>query len=430
MSMWRNVITCCAGDRKDENGKEYKFPFTATDADKNQEKTFMNPFGGGPEVRKSPTHFKDSIESSRTCVQRIEALKVEYNVDMTESGWLGEGHFAKVYKGFRIRDGLSVAVKIISREVQKPLALRAEIEALLKVRGHPNIVSLYDVYVGKRKVVLTMELCYGGQLFERIVRTGAYSEQDASHHFKKLTNALVHMHKHSIVHRDLKPENLILADTSPDSEIKIGDFGLSKVLDEKNSIMLTICGTNAYAAPEIQLNRNTGYDALVDTWSLGIILFIILSAYHPFDPHCTNKDQQFRERICTFDWSFEDKKEIWSQISAEAKDLIKQLICPVQLRLSAVEILQHDWLQNVDSLPQLPLKQISDRSLIEYVMAYDQDQDQDVQMEVNMDTENLEINSNDGWIHQNIQTANDSNANMIDTSIMENHDRGLDIDRA
>ncbi len=128
-----------------------------------------------------------------------------------------------------------------------------------------------------------MELLEGGELFSRIVNSGAYTEREASKHFRRITEALKFMHENNIVHRDLKPENLVLSTTDLDSDIKISDFGLSKVLCEGQNAMTTVCGTSAYAAPEVGLSSSYGPE--VDTWSIGVIIFVVLAAYHPFDPY-------------------------------------------------------------------------------------------------------------------------------------------------
>lgn len=304
---------------------------------------------------------------SREIIKREESLSECYDVDWSPQGLLGRGHFSEVYRGVDRQNGTRVAVKRISRKIQGDKTLRTEIEALLRVKGHPNIVSLYDVFVGHEHVTLAMELLEGGELFERIVQSGAYSERDASKHLRRITEALLHMHNNGIVHRDLKPENLVLASRDMNSEIKISDFGLSKILAEDQTMMATICGTNAYAAPEIgYVTSGVGhYDAKVDTWSLGVILFVLLAAYHPFDPKGNCDDATLRQRIRAYEWSFNDP--VWENMSYQVKDLIDRLLCERSNRLSAAEILEHEWITNFDSMPRKPLNGLSQRSLRAFV---------------------------------------------------------------
>jgi len=133
---------------------------------------------------------------------------------------------------------------------------------------------------------LALEFLGGGELFTRIVSNGAYSERDASRHMRKIGEALKWMHDRGIVHRDLKPENLVLASDTLDSEIKISDFGLSKILLNDDDTIMTVCGTKAYSAPEVGFGmpRGTsqGYSNKVDMWSLGVIIYVIVAAYRWF----------------------------------------------------------------------------------------------------------------------------------------------------
>ena len=162
----------------------------------------------------------------------IDELAHYYDVDFTKKGELGKGHYAVVYKGVRKKDESPIAVKKIARKLTEIETLKTEVDALRAVNGHKNIVQLFDVFYDNKHVMLVMEMLAGGELFDRIMANGAYSERDASKHFRKLTLALNFMHGQKIIHRDLKPENLVLKDRSINSDIKISDFGLSKILNE------------------------------------------------------------------------------------------------------------------------------------------------------------------------------------------------------
>jgi len=302
-------------------------------------------------------------QGERDKIKRMEELGKFYQVNWSKEGFLGRGHFAEVYRAKDLRTGRDVAVKRISRQNQDVKTLRTEVEALLKVQGHPNIVSLYDVFIDDNAVILVMELLEGGELFSRIVEHGSYTEQDASKHIRKITEALRFMHQHGIVHRDLKPENLVLSTKDPDSEIKISDFGLSKVLEGNTNVMYTVCGTSAYAAPEVGMKNN--YDNRCDSWSLGVIIFVILASYHPFDPYGRLDDMGLREAVCNYKWDFNDK--VWNEMSAAVKDLIRRLLCPAEERLDADQILEHPWIKSFDQLPQKPISQLSTRNLRNFV---------------------------------------------------------------
>jgi len=288
-----------------------------------------------------------------------------YEVDFTDAGFLGSGHYASVYRGKNRSTGQAIAVKKVNKKLTRVESLKLEVEALRKMAGHPNIVELYDVYLDDDHMYLVLELLAGGELFDRIVSSGAYSERDAAFHMRKIGSALQYMHSKGIVHRDLKPENLVLVDNTPESAIKISDFGLSKILKDDEEVMMTICGTKAYSAPEVGFGyrqagvprNDSGYSAKVDMWSLGVILYVIVAAYHPFDPHGVDDDRTIWSRIVACKWDFND--QVWETLSDSLKDLLRKLIEPdPDKRLSADEFLQHPWLSDVSS-PVCPLPSLT-----------------------------------------------------------------------
>jgi serine/threonine protein kinase len=288
-----------------------------------------------------------------------------YKVDWTSDGVLGKGHYAVVYRGRNVINNNEVAVKKVSKKLTRIDSLKTEVEALRAVSGHPNIVELYDVYLDNDYMYLVLELLAGGELFDRIVSSGAYSERDASIHMKKIGSALQYMHSKGIVHRDLKPENLVLLDTTPESVIKISDFGLSKILRDEEDVMMTICGTKAYSAPEVGfgfrqagVSRNdSGYSSKVDMWSLGVIIYVIVAAYHPFDPQGADSDQVIWSRIVAGKWDFNDVA--WESSSDLLKDLIRRLIeVNPEKRLSSEEFLRHPWINDATT-PVRPLPSLT-----------------------------------------------------------------------
>ena len=310
---------------------------------------------------------ENGVQISPPSLRPMSELSLYYDVNWGPSGELGRGHFAKVYRGKHRQTGKKVAAKRINRSATKTDTLHNEIKALARL-SHPNIVRLYDVFFDDVFVVLMLEFLGGGELFARIIKGGAYSERDAARHFRELAEALRYMHSHGIVHRDLKPENLVLLEPRLDSVIKISDFGLSKILSGDDS-MVTVCGTRAYAAPEINFahdptKKGKKYTSKVDVWSLGVILYVILGAYHPFDPYGTYKDDEIWSKITQGDWSFNDK--VWDGISEQAKDLLKKMICvDPDKRYSIDQVLNHPWLQDSNSLPTDNLKLVKNQSFRE-----------------------------------------------------------------
>ena len=181
-----------------------------------------------------------------------------------------------------------------------------------------------------------MELQKGGELFDRIVERGSYTEKDASGLVKQILSAVAYMHSKGVVHRDLKPENLLYHSVDDDSKIVLSDFGLSKV--ECSGIMNTPCGTPGYVAPEVIMQMP--YDKSVDVWSIGVISYVLLCGYLPFyDDNDANLFAQILTGKVEFDSPY------WDDITDNAKDFVSQLMCvDAEKRLSCEEALKHTWI--------------------------------------------------------------------------------------
>jgi len=183
-----------------------------------------------------------------------------------------------------------------------------------------------------------MELVDGGELFDKIVAKGCYTEKEACTVVRNIVSAISYLHKQHIVHRDLKPENLLVMSDN-DTHVMISDFGLSRILTDK-SLMSTACGTPYYVAPEI-VNASGQYGSKVDLWSIGVVTYFLLAGFPPF---MGDDLQEIVEQIMKADYEFPDP--YWTDISAEAKDFVsKLLVVEPEKRMSAEEALQHLWLQ-------------------------------------------------------------------------------------
>ncbi|XP_071520353.1 calcium/calmodulin-dependent protein kinase type 1 isoform X1 [Panulirus ornatus] len=181
-----------------------------------------------------------------------------------------------------------------------------------------------------------MELVTGGELFDRIVEKGSYTEKDAADLIRQVLEAVDYMHDQGVVHRDLKPENLLYFSQDEDSKIMISDFGLSKM--EDSGIMATACGTPGYVAPEVLAQKP--YGKAVDVWSIGVIAYILLCGYPPFyDENDANLFAQILKGEFEFDSPY------WDEISDSAKDFIRQLMCvDVEKRYTCKQSLRHPWI--------------------------------------------------------------------------------------
>jgi len=249
---------------------------------------------------------------------------------------LGSGNFSKVYKAKRKADGTEWAIKVIEKGGADKERLNTEISILKKV-SHPSIILLEDVFEEGNKIYLVMERVYGGELFNKIVEIGSYSEDKACELVKQILEAIQYLHANNIVHRDLKPTNLLLK--SGDSErIKIADFGLSKIVGP-DMAMQTACGTPIYVAPEVLSGE--GYDKSVDIWSVGVIMYIMLCGFPPFFDEDENMGELF-EQIMTGDFDF--PSPYWDDISDDAQDLVeKMLVVEPAKRFTAEQCLKHPW---------------------------------------------------------------------------------------
>jgi len=212
-----------------------------------------------------------------------------------------------------------------------------EMEILQKVH-HPNIIALREMIDTKDKIYFVMELVTGGELFDRIVEKGSYSEEDAKELVRKIVSAVEYLHSKGIAHRDLKPENLLVKSLECDTEVKIADFGLSKIIDQEK-MMQTACGTPGYVAPEVL--QAEGYGEEVDMWSIGVITYILLCGFPPF--YSESVPEVF-EQIMKAEYDY--PAEYWDDISEDAKDFINHLlVVDVKKRLSAKKALEHGWLK-------------------------------------------------------------------------------------
>lgn len=187
-----------------------------------------------------------------------------------------------MYHARNVKSGESVAIKVIDKEkiLKSGLVahIKREISILRRVR-HPNIVQLFEVMATKSKIYFVMEYVRGGELFNKVAK-GRLKEDLARKYFQQLISAVGFCHARGVYHRDLKPENLLLDENG---DLKVSDFGLSAVSDQirQDGLFHTFCGTPAYVAPEV-LSRK-GYDAAkVDIWSCGVILFVLMAGYLPF----------------------------------------------------------------------------------------------------------------------------------------------------
>lgn len=307
----------------------------------------------------SDSLFKPSQEK-RPTMNNIAACSFKnsqffhtYDLDM-RSAPLGEGSFSVCRRCIHKATGRPYAVKIISRKCDA----QQEINLLRACQGHPNIVTYQEVFYDEAHTYIVLELLEGGELLRRIRQQQRFTEAEAAAIMRSLVSAVHFMHKKGCVHRDLKPENLIFKGGSTESAIKIVDFGFARMVPDGSGdgSMKTPCFTLQYAAPEV-LRQATqqqgvgtqGYDKTCDWWSLGVIMYTMLSGRAPFQSQCkddTNEDIVTRIKEGNFNLSGPE----WVSVSSQAKKIIKGLLTvDSSRRLSINELVKHEWLQMTPS---------------------------------------------------------------------------------
>lgn len=248
---------------------------------------------------------------------------------------LGQGTFAKVYFARSLRTGQGVAIKMIDKEKVLRVGLIDQIKreiSVMRLVRHPYIVQLYEVMATKTKIYFVMECAKGGELFNKVAK-GKLKEDVARKYFQQLINAVDFCHSRGVYHRDLKPENLLLDD---DENLKVSDFGLSAFAESKrqDGLLHTTCGTPAYVAPEV-INRR-GYDgAKADIWSCGVILFVLLAGYLPFQD--SNLMEMYRK-------IGKSEYKCPNFFPSEVRKLLSRMLDPnAQTRISMARIKENSW---------------------------------------------------------------------------------------
>lgn len=195
---------------------------------------------------------------------------------------IGEGTFAKVKFAQNTETGESVAMKVLAKSTILKHKMVNQIKreiSIMKIVRHPNIVKLHEVLASRTKIYIILEFVTGGELFDKIVHQGRLRENESRRYFQQLIDAVDYCHSKGVYHRDLKPENLLL---DSQGNLKVSDFGLSALPQQGVGLLHTTCGTPNYVAPEVLSHQ--GYDgAAADVWSCGVILFVLMAGYLPFD---------------------------------------------------------------------------------------------------------------------------------------------------
>jgi len=253
---------------------------------------------------------------------------------------IGEGSYGSVSKGVHKSTSVVRAIKTIPKAKMKHIERFQKEIAIMKVMDHPNIIKLFETFEDHHNIYLSMELCSGGELFDRIIDAGHFNEKDAAIVMQQMLRAIFYLHEQHICHRDLKPENFLFQSKDPiaSNVLKLIDFGLSAKYTD-GGFMSTRAGTPYYVAPQVLAGR---YNHLCDLWSAGVIMYVLLSGAPPF---FGETDQEVLARVKQGNLSFNSRD--WKGISEDAKDLVRMLVkMDPKDRLNAEQALNHSWIQN------------------------------------------------------------------------------------
>jgi len=250
---------------------------------------------------------------------------------------LGEGQFGKVKEAVHVETGMRYAAKIIKKTAIKTKkdadTVKKEVNLMKALNGHPNILHMFEVLEDAEKFYLILELAAGGDLFDKIISMGGFTEDQARVYFQQIVSGLRHCHDKGIIHRDMKPENLLL---DANGALKISDFGLSNTILTSEQMLKTHCGSEKYAAPEVMQNTDPYIGPPVDVWSIGVILYIMVAGAFPF-VEATMKCELYSSFVAG---TFEFPKAM----SNDLVDLLTRTFAalPAQ-RITLAQIAEHPW---------------------------------------------------------------------------------------
>lgn len=292
-------------------------------------------------VQKAPRPLK-AKEAGR-------APQEDWSVDKKKP--LGSGAFGSVKKVTNKATGLVRAMKIIRKQQVRNVETIWKEVNFMKRLDHPNIIKCFETYEDARSIFLIMELCTGGELFDKIIDCGHFTEVEGANIMHQVLRGVYYMHSKQIAHRDLKPENFLLcSDTSLDKVgVKIIDFGISSDFPAPGETLKSFVGSVYYAAPEV---LNAEYTEMADLWSFGVIVYVCLCGNPPFGGE---EDAEIEAKVITGKYEFD---EVWDDISPDAKDFVSKLL---QMdwrneRLNAAQAMNHEWITK--KAPRASLKRL------------------------------------------------------------------------
>lgn len=264
-----------------------------------------------------------------------------------EKKTIAEGSYGSMRKAKHKRTNEERAVRTTSKAKMENIEpFKREIQIMNKL-DHPNIIKLYDTFEDSRNLYLIIELGVGGDLFDKVIEAGHFTELQAAILMQQITRALYYMHSVQVCHRDLKPESFLFMTKDPieKNTLKIFDFNLSCRF-EPGQVLTTKSTTAYYIAPQVLAGS---YDYLSDMWSCGVIMYLMICGYPPF---FGETDAEVLSKIQTGIYSF--NPSCWKSVSEDAKNLIRLLLkMDPKQRYTAQQTLSHTWIRNRVPYPDI-----------------------------------------------------------------------------
>ncbi|XP_032139666.1 serine/threonine-protein kinase H1 isoform X1 [Sapajus apella] len=311
----------------------------------------------------TPTAGHTEPPSEPPCRARVAKYRAKFDPRVTAKydikALIGRGSFSRVVRVEHRATRQPYAIKMIETKYREGREVcESELRVLRRVR-HANIIQLVEVFETQERVYMVMELATGGELFDRIIAKGSFTERDATRVLQMVLDGVRYLHALGITHRDLKPENLLYYHPGTDSKIIITDFGLASARKKGDDcLMKTTCGTPEYIAPEVLVRKP--YTNSVDMWALGVIAYILLSGTMPFEDD--NRTRLYRQILrgkysysgenasrpdspwLTYILKWLQGKQPWPSVSNLAKDFIDRLLTvDPGARMTALQALRHPW---------------------------------------------------------------------------------------
>ncbi|CAF1384525.1 unnamed protein product [Rotaria sordida] len=310
-------------------------------------------------ARRNDPSYANDVEQRLRSINGVKITLFKDEYELKEP--LGRGKTSTCYRCIHKQTHVEYAVKIIKDAYTNDPS--DEIELLFFYRQLTHIVRIRDAFYNSPTVYIVTELMRGGELFDKICQEKSLSERESAKIMYVIIKTVEQLHRNSIVHRDLQPRNIMYLDESRrPSSLRIVDFGFAKQQRAENGLLMTPCFTKEYAAPEV-LSRKK-YDESCDIWSLGILLYTLLSGNTPF---AFDRNDSHELILARTSLKLQFTGPTWDRVTYNAKTLVSAILdVDPKKRPTALEVCKHPWFSNIDSLPNVKLANIQDYNRIRY----------------------------------------------------------------